>query len=103
MLHVDAGTEGTYEFPGDDGPVTVDGDVLTMPFMVTGLMEAEEAEVEAEAEEAEEAAAEDEEPILPASGSRAWLWSLMVVLAGTAMMVLGVRFGLRFARQRAND
>lgn len=28
MLHVDAGTLGTYEFPGADGPVTVDGQVV---------------------------------------------------------------------------
>ena len=31
MLHVDAGAPGTYEFPGPDGPVTVDGDVVVEP------------------------------------------------------------------------
>ncbi len=31
MLHVDAGTLGTYEFPGADTPVTVDGAVVMAP------------------------------------------------------------------------
>ncbi|MCO6449240.1 MAG: hypothetical protein J5I90_00500 [Caldilineales bacterium] len=35
MLHVDAGTVGEYEFPGDDGPARVDGQVVTPPFNVT--------------------------------------------------------------------
>ena len=37
MLHADLGTEGTYEFPGADEPVQVDGQVLTPAFTVTGL------------------------------------------------------------------
>ncbi len=36
MLHTDAGTEGTYEFPGPDAPVTVDGEVVVEAFQVTG-------------------------------------------------------------------
>ena len=36
MLHTDAGTVGTYEFPGSDGPVSVDGKVVTPAFAVTG-------------------------------------------------------------------
>jgi plastocyanin len=36
MLHTDAGTVGTYEFPGADGPVSVDGKVVTPAFKVTG-------------------------------------------------------------------
>ena len=36
MLHVDAGVEGEYEFPGDDGPaMDAEGNVVTPPFMVT--------------------------------------------------------------------
>lgn len=31
MLHVDAGEEGTYEFPGDDVPVVLDGEVVMVP------------------------------------------------------------------------
>jgi plastocyanin len=36
MLHTDAGQSGTYEFPGDDGPVQVDGQVVAPAFQVTG-------------------------------------------------------------------
>jgi len=32
MLHVDAGTAGTYEFPGDDVPVTTRDAVVMIPF-----------------------------------------------------------------------
>lgn len=35
MLHVDAGTAGTYEFPGDDVPARADDAVVVKPFMVT--------------------------------------------------------------------
>ena len=40
MLHTDAGTIGTYEFPGSDGPVTVDGKVVTPAFAVTSSLAA---------------------------------------------------------------
>lgn len=36
MLHTDAGTVGTYEFPGADGPVTVNGEMVSPAFNVTG-------------------------------------------------------------------
>jgi hypothetical protein len=32
MLHTDAGTAGTYEFPGDDVPVQVEGQVVVTAF-----------------------------------------------------------------------
>jgi plastocyanin len=35
MLHVDAGEAGVYEFPGADGPVTADGDVVVAPLSYT--------------------------------------------------------------------
>jgi len=36
MLHVDAGTEGEYEFPGDDAPATdAEGNVVVKPFQIT--------------------------------------------------------------------
>lgn len=35
MLHMDAGAVGTYEFPGPDGPVEVEGKVITPAFRVT--------------------------------------------------------------------
>jgi hypothetical protein len=37
MLHQDAGTTGTYEFPGPDTPVEVNGNVVMQSFQVTGL------------------------------------------------------------------
>jgi plastocyanin len=39
MLHMDAGTAGTYEFPGPDGPVSVNGSVVTPAFHITGGLE----------------------------------------------------------------
>lgn len=47
MLHTDAGTEGNYEFPGDDIPVSVDGSVVNIPFQITGGL-TEDAMVEQE-------------------------------------------------------
>jgi LPXTG-motif cell wall-anchored protein len=35
MLHVDAGTPGTYEFPGADVPVIVNGDIVMKQITVT--------------------------------------------------------------------
>jgi plastocyanin len=43
MLHTDAGTQGEYEFPGDDVPVKVNGQVVTPPFQVTGGLPATSA------------------------------------------------------------
>lgn len=37
MLHSDSGEMGTYEFPGGDPPVQVNGEIVVKPFMVTGL------------------------------------------------------------------
>src|SRR5689334_6373779 len=35
MLHIDAGTIGTYEFPGPDAPVVVDGNIVMKQISVT--------------------------------------------------------------------
>ncbi len=35
MLHTDAGTVGSYEFPGPDGPTMVDGKMVSPPFKAT--------------------------------------------------------------------
>jgi plastocyanin len=35
MLHVDAGVAGVYEFPGADGPVMADGEVVMAPLAFT--------------------------------------------------------------------
>src|SRR5690606_27799110 len=38
MLHVDAGVEGEYDFPGDDVPAQdADGNVVMLPFAVSGF------------------------------------------------------------------
>lgn len=43
MLHIDAGTEGEYEFPGEDGPaMDADGNVVVLPFAVTAAEEMSE-------------------------------------------------------------
>lgn len=47
MLHTDVGEAGVYEFPGADGPVQVEGQIVTPAFTVTGLPMAEEEEPEA--------------------------------------------------------
>lgn len=40
MLHVDAGVEGEYEFPGDDVPAQdADGNVVMAPFALSGFEE----------------------------------------------------------------
>jgi LPXTG-motif cell wall-anchored protein len=35
MLHIDAGTIGTYEFPGPDAPVIVNGNIIMKQIAVT--------------------------------------------------------------------
>jgi plastocyanin/Cu/Zn superoxide dismutase len=37
MLHTDSGEMGTYEFPGGDPPVMLNGEIVMEPFMVTGM------------------------------------------------------------------
>jgi plastocyanin len=45
MLHIDAGTVGTYEFPGDDGPVSdAEGNVVMLPFQVVDMVSALDSE-----------------------------------------------------------
>jgi plastocyanin len=36
MLHLDAGTVGTYEFPGPDAPVLIGDQMVSPPFQITG-------------------------------------------------------------------
>ena len=43
MLHTDMGVEETYEFPGDDVPVAVDGNVVMKPFSVATVMDEQAA------------------------------------------------------------
>jgi plastocyanin len=46
MLHIDSGTAGSYEFPGDDVPAKVDGAVVVTPFNVTLPETADKEEAE---------------------------------------------------------
>jgi plastocyanin len=49
MLHIDAGVEGEYEFPGEDGPaMDADGNVVVLPFAITAAEEMDESGDEAE-------------------------------------------------------
>jgi hypothetical protein len=75
MLHVDRGTIGTYEFPGDDGPVTLAGQVVTPPFQVTGELPA----------------------TLPAAGASPTPWLLILLAVGALALFTG--FGLSLARR----
>jgi hypothetical protein len=61
MLHVDEGEAGVYEFPGVDGPVTLDGEVVMQSFtaIVTG---AEAVATPVPAEEPAATAVPAEEP-----------------------------------------
>lgn len=52
MLHIDAGTAGEYEFPGDDVPATdAEGNIVTPSFAVTGGLSAATTLMLAESEE----------------------------------------------------
>ncbi len=75
MLHTDAGTVGTYEFPGPDGPVSVDGKIVTPPFKVTGGLPA----------------------MLPRTGDATTPWTSLLLLAGA--LALASALGLRRVRQ----
>jgi hypothetical protein len=68
MLHTDAGTAGTYEFPGADGPVTVDGQVVVTPFTVTGGLPA----------------------AMPVTGGSSFPWAVALFGAGAAAILAGM-------------
>lgn len=76
MLHTDAGTVGTYEFPGPDTPVSVDGAVVTPAFQVTG----------------EQAMA------LPETGGVVTPWTSILLLA-LGGLILSSGLGLALARR----
>jgi len=45
MLHVDAGVAGTYEFPGDDVPVTNEGAIVMAPFNIEEMATSNEVTI----------------------------------------------------------
>lgn len=82
MLHVDAGTLGTYEFPGADTPVSVDGSVVMAPLDFTLAASGSESR-------------EPEDDELPATG---------VPLAGLALFVgLATAGGGLLVRRTSRD
>jgi len=121
MLHADLGTEGTYEFPGADVPVQVDGQVVTPAFTVTGLEQAEEtatpeatatteataeptatAEITATAEVTPttapdvQATATGEPGQLPETGGSSTPWTPIVLVGlGLVLLVVGSLVALR--------
>ncbi len=79
MLHVDRGELDTYEFPGDDGPVTLGGQVVTPAFQVTNL---------------EETASESPVEMLPQSGGAPSPWPLVLLAAGLLVLAGGLSLSL---------
>ena len=114
MLHVDAGEEGIYEFPGDDVPARVDGTIVMSSFDVTSAaLTADEAsddasddaaddEVEATTIAAtEEAEATDaSEALLPATGGALQLFPVIAALAA-GVLLLGSGLALAFRRTKS--
>ena len=77
MLHTDAGTVGTYEFPGADGPVSVDGKVVTPAFKATAAAPA----------------------TLPVTGGLVTPWTAILLLAAGGGVVFG-GLGLAMSRRK---
>jgi predicted lipoprotein with Yx(FWY)xxD motif len=77
MLHTDAGTVGTYEFPGADGPVSVDGKVVTPAFKATAAAPA----------------------TLPTTGGVVTPWTAILLLAAGGVAVFG-GLGLAAVRRK---
>jgi hypothetical protein len=97
MLHEDTGTEGTYEFPDGDAPVTVDDQVVVSAFTLTGPLQGEEQTDEAEDDEAADT---EDEAMLPASGEALpWGWTALVIF-GLLLMSLGLGLAYRRVRVR---
>ena len=84
MLHTDAGEMGTYEFPGADGPVQVEGQVVVQPFAITGGMEAQPT-----------ATPEAQPETLPQTGGSATPWTAALLVVGGALAVVGGALLLR--------
>ena len=118
MLHADLGVEGTFEFPGADTPVQVDGQVVLASFTVTGLLQMQETatptvEATATPETAVDATATPEVVVgaqetptlqpetLPETGGSSTPWTpILLVGAGLALLVVG---SLLAARRRPAD
>ena len=85
MLHDDLGTVGTYEVPGADVPVQVEGQVVNVPFEV----QAQETPTPEETPEATPEATPEEPGVLPETGGFT-PWALLLVAAGAAALFSGL-------------
>jgi predicted lipoprotein with Yx(FWY)xxD motif len=72
MLHVDRGTMGTFEFPGDDAPVTLGGNVVTPPFQTGG----------------------EQPAALPTAGGGPTLWPFILLILGVLALAGGLGYNL---------
>ena len=93
MLHIDAGTVGTYEFPGADGPVVVGGQVVMQQITIAAAP-AQAAPAPAAAPEAAPEAAPAAPPAsLPNTGGGDG--TALPAAIALVVMLLGLGFGLR--------
>lgn len=107
MLHADLGVEGTYEFPGADVPVQVDGQVLTPAFTVTGLAQVQPTATPEATATPEVTATQDVTPTdvvtptdqpgqLPETGGTSTPWTpIALVGLGLVLLVVGSLVALR--------
>jgi LPXTG-motif cell wall-anchored protein len=90
MLHIDAGTIGTYEFPGADGPVQANGMVVMVQITVLG----DQAQAPAASPVAAPPAS------LPETGADQGAWIALFGLAAL-LLIAGATLTLRESRRRA--
>lgn len=104
MLHSDLGAVGTYEFPGADVPVLVDGQTLAPSFMVTGLAQAQATATETMTATAEVTATAtttgtmetDQPEQLPETGGLSTPWTPIILVGlGLVLLVVGSFMALR--------
>jgi hypothetical protein len=92
MLHDDLGTVGTYEFPGADVPVQLNGEIVMEPFQVQAQETPPPAMTPEATPEATPAATPEETPepgVLPETGGFT-PWALILVAAGAVALFSGV-------------
>jgi LPXTG-motif cell wall-anchored protein len=77
MLHIDAGQIGTYEFPGADTPVAVNGQIVMQPIIVTN-------------EEAVVISAPAPAPGMPSTGENDITVFIIVALVGISLLTVGL-------------
>jgi hypothetical protein len=101
MLHTDSGQIGTYEFPGGDPPVQVEGNIVVKPFTITGglpaAQEATPTPTPAEEATATPTPAGEGEAVLPETGAPMTPSLGLVLLVGA---LLAIAAGILISRLR---